>query len=222
MGLLASLFPFSASSFPWHRPGLVLGDPCAGTSHRASRVVMSHCSWPGNGSNIAPAPRQAGGHTAAPDLCPAPSTPSPRLPTFPAPHKHHSQPISFTQHPMAMTPASCKSWPWDHELPDVLQSFPPPPPQPGDGCGGSLPSLPFSFSPGHQALLRGSPGQGTGRISHVPTLPAAGFWLTPPFPQPRRQTKPNHTKAHQPRRPAPRVAKPPCSPKASPASTWSL
>lgn len=180
---------------------------------------------------------QAGGSatqtgTQQHQVCPAPSAPSPRLPTPPTPQPHtntHSHPISFTQNPAATIPASCESWPRDHELPAVLQPCPSLLLLPSTVMdAGAL--CPPSLSPSHPAAGF-APGQRrAGSRAHFPRASAAGgrTWAhtslpaAPPAPAP----PPPADKA-QPDKATTSLAGPACGkaseqPRPSPAGTRSL
>lgn len=191
--------------------------------HTVPVEQCSHCSWLGNGPNIAPAPwagRRAHSSTRFLPCLPK----APHSPPYPQPHTNtHSHPISFTQHPMATTPVVMGP-----RVPGVLQCCPSlSSSQHGDGCRALCPpSLspspqPPGCAPGqHQAGSRAhfprasAAGSRTWAHTSLPAAPAA------PAPLPAAdKAQPNKATTSLA---APRAAKPLCSPKGSPAGTRSL
>lgn len=218
MGLPASLFPFSASSFPQHGPGLVPGALLPAPSLGASGAVMPRCSWLGNGSSIAPALRAGrrlchpDRHTAAPGLpCTlSPLPKAPHSPHTPAPHKHAFTPHLLHPEPRGHDPGIVRvmaTGPRASCCPATLP-FPPPPPQHGDGRRGSLPTLPFSFSPSSRLCSGAAPGWQQGTFptcqrcwqqdlgSHLPSCSPAG-----PGPSAAGRQSPTRQSHNLPRRP---------------------
>lgn len=119
--------------------------------HTVPVEQCSHCSWLGNGPNIAPAPwagRRAHSSTRSLPCLPK----APHSPPYPQPHTNtHSHPISFTQHPMATTPVVMGP-----RVPGVLQCCPSlSSSQHGDGCGALCPPS-LSPSPPATRLCSGA------------------------------------------------------------------
>lgn len=130
--------------------------------------------------------------------------PPPHGSPHPQPHTNtHSHPISFTQHPMATTPASCESWQWNHELPGVLQSCPSlllllPSTVMDVGLSAQPPFLLLtrlcSRQPraGSRAHFPRASAAGAGRILAHTSLPAAQAASAPPPPANKAQPQQSH------------------------------
>lgn len=191
--------------------------------HTVPVEQCSHCSWLGNGPNIAPAPwagRRAHSSTRS-------------LPCLPkAPHSPHTP--SPTQTPThTPSPSPSTPWPqprlsWDHvSLVSCNPALPSPPPSTVMDAVLSahppflLPPQPPGCAPGqHQAGSRAhfprasAAGSRTWAHTSLPAAPAA------PAPPPAAdKAQPNKATTSLA---APRAAKPLCSPKGSPAGTRSL